>query len=135
MQCIRGNNNHSPPLTPIESASMDSLNRYLANRLNRKSFVRRSFEFVRKNFVRQSQYLSPRNSYRTRGVTKRNEVNINDLNNNGSSYNNSPILPPITDQHSTYTHCSGEDVFVISADSDILPSNKTRKKQLFANLR
>lgn len=140
MQCIRGNDNGSPPLTPTASImSMDSVNKYITYRLNRKSFMRRSFEFVRKNFVRQSQYLLPKNSVKgKRNVSKTNEGSINDLNNNGSNYNNSRISAPMPNHHSTNTYCTGGgggDIFELSTDSDILNTNTKRKKRLRVNVR
>lgn len=131
MQCIRSNENPSPALTPIQSTvSLDSLNEYLTKRLNRKSLMRRSFEFVRKSFVRQSQYLFPKHGTKVRNLSQKREISNNDLNNNGSSSNNSQILAQTTN-----TYCNGGEIFVISADSDILASNTIRRKRLRANVR
>lgn len=136
MQCIRGNNNRSPPLSPTQSTlsldSLDSLNKYLSKRINRKSLVRRSFEIVRKNFVRHSQYLLTQNSTKVRKLVKRSGLNQNDLNNNRPSYDNSSQT---IDQHFSNTYGGDGDVFVISTDSDILTSNTNSRKHFRSNVR
>lgn len=134
MQCIRGNNNRSPSITT--SLSLDSLNEYFSKRINRKSLMRRSFEFVRKNIVRSSKYLLPKNSFKARKVLTGSGVSNNDLNNNRFSYNDSQILSQTTDQHLRNTYCDGGgDVFEISTDSDILMSNTNSRKQFLSNTR
>lgn len=133
MQCIRGKQNHSPPLTPIQSSvSLNSyeFNEYISKRINRKSLMRRSFEFVRKNFVRQSQYVLPKHRFKVRNVSKRHRVSNSDLNNNESNSSNSQILAQTTN-----TYGNGGDVFVISTDSDILTSNTNSQKQFHSNVR
>lgn len=133
MQCIRGSNDCSPPLTPMRSSlSMESLNKYLSKRINRKSIVRRSFEIVRKKFVRHSQYLLPQNGTKVRKVMKRSELSQNDLITNRPSYDNNSQT---TDQHFFNTYCGGGDVFVISTDSDILTSKINNHKQFRSNVR
>lgn len=126
MQCIRGNDDDSPPLSPMRSSvSMNSLNKYLSKRINRKSLVRRSFEIVRKNFVRHSQYLLPQNSGKGRKIVKKSGLSQNERNNNRS-----------TDQYFSDTYCGGGgDIFVISTDSDILTSNTNGRSQLRSNFR
>ena len=136
MQCIRGNNNRSPPLSPIRtSLSMDSLNKYFSKRTNRKSLVRRSFEIIRKNVVRHKQYLLPQNSTIARKAKKKNGLIQNDQNNNQPSCCNSEALAQNTDQHFSNTYGVGGDVFVISTDSDILTSNTNSRQQFRSNVR
>lgn len=137
MQCFRGNNNRSPPLSPSirsRSLSIDSLNKYLSNTINRKSFVRRSLQIVRKNVLRQSQYLLRQNSMKVRKVFKRSELSQNDPNNNRSSHNDSPTQ----NQHFSNTYCDddgGGDVFIMSTDADILTSNTNSREQIASNVR
>lgn len=138
MQCFRGNNNRSPPLTPLRSRSLsiDSLNKYFANTINRKSFVRRSFEIVRKNVLRQSQYLLRQNGIKVRKAFKRSELRQNDPNNNRSSYDDSQL----TNRQFSNTYCDdgsggGEGVFVISTDDNILTPNTNGLEQFGSNVR
>lgn len=138
MQCFRSNNNRSPPepqSLSMRSVSLsnDSLNKYFSKSINRKSFVRRSFEIVRKNVLRQSQYVLRRNSVKVRKLFKRSE----DPNNNRSSYDDSRF----TNQHYSNTHCTdddgggGGDSFVTSTDADILTSNANSRGQYCSNVR
>lgn len=127
MQCFRGNNNRSPPLTPLRSRSLsiDSLNKYFANTINRKSFVRRSFEIVRKNVLRQSQYLLRQNGIKVRKAFKRSELRQNDPNNNR----------PFSNTYCDDGSGGGEGVFVISTDDDILTPNAYSHEQFGSNVR
>lgn len=132
MQCIRGND-HSPPVSPMRSSiSMDSLNKYLSRRIHRKSLVRRSFEIVRKNFVRHSQYLLPQNRTKVREIVKKSGSSQNERNNHRPSYDDNFQT---TDQHFSNTYCGDGDIFVISTDSDILTSNTNNRKQFRSNVR
>lgn len=131
MQCFRGNNDHSPPLSPMQSSvSMDSLNKYFPKRINRKSIVRRSFEIVRKNVVRHSQHLLPQKKFKAR------KLNGNTLNiDNNRPSCDSLFLAQRTDQHAANTYCGGGDDFVISDDSAILTANSNNRKQFYSNAR
>lgn len=140
MQCFRSTSNRSPPLSlRSRSLSIDSLNKYLSNTINRKSFVRRSFEIVRKNVLRQSQYLLRRNSVKVRKLFERSEFRHSDPNNNRSSYDDSEFI----NQYFSNTHCNGDDggsgsgggIFVTSTDTDILTSNANSRGQFCSNLR
>lgn len=140
MQCVRGNNDSSPPLTPIQSSvSMGSLNEYFSKRFNRKSFMRRSFEIFRKNVVRRSSSFLPRKNSKARKIWKRSGLNVIDLNNNRNGFDNSQISVQTIDQHSSAnTYCNGDgDILVISTDSVILSSNKPNasRKQFYTNKR
>lgn len=141
MQCFRSTNNRSPsqshsPSIRSRSLSIDSLNKYLSNTINRKSFVRRSFEIVRKNVLRQSQHLLRRNSVKVRKLFKRSEQNHNDPNNNRSSFDDSRFV----NQHFSNTYCTddgggGGVSFVTSTDADILTSNANSRVQFCSNVR
>lgn len=138
MQCFRSAKNRSPSHTSSlrsRSLSINSLNKYLSNTMDRKSFLRRSFEIVRKNVLRQSQHLLRRNSAKARKLFHRSDHN--DPNNNRSSYDDTQFI----NQHFPNTHRSDDDDggggggFVTSTDADILATNAKNRRQYRSNVR
>lgn len=123
MQCIRVKRGDSPASTP-PSLSMESLDNYFERSLNRKSFLRRSFDLVRKNVVRHSHNLSRKVS-KTGTTSQRSSLSIDDQNNNKrhSSASVTSLRVPAN------TYGGGRDSLVISTDCVISPS-KSKKRRL-----
>lgn len=132
MQCIRANRRHSSAsssTTTTSSNSTESLIKYLEQSLNRKSFLRRSFDLVRKSFVRQSfvRSFSPRGSKKEK-FRRQTEgcLSNNDQNNNRHS---APTLftTSISDTFKNRTYVG--NVLSFSTDCDIFTSNRKKPKQ------
>lgn len=124
MQCIRGNREHSPdsytPTLRSSSVSMESLIKYLEQSVNRKSFLRRSFDVVRKSFVRSNRSFSRKGS---KTVKKRSQSvhhpHRNDSNNNRHS---APTIFTTSTPNKCPNHTHGEDILIFSTDCDISAS-------------
>lgn len=110
MQCIRSNRGHSPSIT--SSSSIEPSNKYFNRTKRRQSFLRRSFNLVRRNVVRHSLNLS-----RTNSKTRKSSSSIDDQNNN---FNSRASMTSVDDTATTYDRGS----LAISTVCDILVSNK-----------
>lgn len=123
MQCIRASRGHSPSTT--SSLSIESSNEYFNQTLRRKSFLRRSFNLVRRNVARHSLNLSRKNS-KTRKIPSTNSSSIGDQNNN---LNSRDSTTSVDDTTTTY----GRGSLSISTVCDILVSNKKNQHQQIKN--
>lgn len=118
MQCIRGN----PKLSTASSTSLSakSINIYFERHSSRKSFLRRSFDVVRKSVARQSLNLSRRSLKTGKSIR---DV-FGDHNNNRNSQDTVFVYSK-SGEGSVNTYDG--DILTFSSDWDIIDS---RKKQL-----
>lgn len=125
MQCIRGSRKQSSDSssTTSTSQSMDSLIKYLEQSLNRKSFLRRSFDLVRKSFVRPYRHF-PRNGLKNEKWRRTNEGNRYDPNNN--SRHSAPILFSTSARDTYQNHTYDVDVLSLSTNCDIFTSKRIK---------
>lgn len=121
MQCLRINRDDTPVPTP-SSLSLESLDKYFERTLNRRSFLRRSFDLVRKNVIRHSQHLSRKTS-RTGHTLGGRSFSDDDKNNN---HHPSSIR---SRKYSGGTYGVGGDAFAISTDCDISMLKLKKHKQ------
>lgn len=83
MQCIRTKRRHSPASsTSLSAESLNKVDKYFKRGLHRKSFLRRSFDLVRKNVIRRSVNLLWNDS-----KSERNWFDNGDHNNNKNGAN------------------------------------------------
>lgn len=130
MQCIRANRRQSSAsssMTSTSSHSTESLIKYLEQSLNRKSFLRRSFDLVRRSFVRQSRSFSPKGS-KTEKFRRQTEgcLSNNDQNNNRHS---APTLFTTSTSDTFKNRTYVGNVLSFSTDCDIFTSNRKKTKQ------
>lgn len=125
MQCIRGNRKQSSASSSTTSTtqSMDSLIKYLEHSLNRKSFLRRSFDLVRRSFVRPHRHF-PRNGLKNEKWRRTNEGNRYDPNNN--SRHSAPILFSTSAPDTYQNHTYDVDVLSLSTNCDIFTSKRIK---------
>lgn len=125
MQCISAKRGQS---SSASSLSEETLNKYFARKSNRKSFLRRSFDVVRKSVVRRSEYLSRRSF---KADPNENHFDIDDHNNNANMLSKESLfINAIANEENTY---DGENILIFSTNCDIAESNE--KKQQYPNKR
>lgn len=113
MQCFRANRGQSSASS--KTLSIESLNSFLGRHSNRKSFIRRSFDLVRKSVVGRNVNVSRRSL----NMEKSLDQHFGDHNNN---------------LHSSANTYDG-DISIFSTDCDIVKSNTKRLKQQFSKER
>lgn len=105
MHCIRSPRENA---SSTRALSIDSLNKYFQKTINRRSFLRRSYDIVRKNVARRGHIATDRRRFKSEKT----------LHGGGDS-----SLSIVEYYRNTYGG-SDDDVLVISTDSDIVKLNQ-----------
>lgn len=124
MQCIRIKRGHSSA-SSSSSLSVESINKYFERNSSRKSFLRRSFDLVRKNVVRRSEHSSHKGS--------KTEKNVGGSWFDGGDQNNNRNSQSTVFSTSTEEYTYDGDILSFSTDCDILtqkinPDRQSRER-------
>lgn len=114
MQCIRTKRRRSSGTSSLSEESFNTMKQFFERSNNQKSFLRRSFDRVRKNVIRRSVYLTW-NGSKTEKIWGDND----DHNNNKNSTESNAAKP--------FTYGEG-DALSISTDCD-MPDSKNHQKR------